>query len=409
MTSKSRLLVLCTLMLCAFATAFSLEISRTQAQTQSGECIIPTPEEPALEIDFAHAHRLPQDAANEYFSKRVSCIEMAIEEADEKVPSVKVIGGKPVPSALFHDVVKIEFDTGNGIRSTCSGVIIANDTVLTAGHCACGSAYQASVIYAVEGKILSGGPGQDGFFIENLNLTSDPVLFPGYRCGLRIAQPGRDLALLRISPLQRFEDQKLSGVRFGPVLEAKGNKSRELPFALPFIRSTFSVLKRKNQLRNLFLAGFGLDETGELQDKPLGVFINIVSRNCVRGRVFRSRCAPFREFVLGTLRRQRGETPADSCGGDSGGPVYRIGTANILPELSSINGVTLPEKTLVGIVSRALQGVRQEYQGFCGGGGVYTAVGTYQVLAWLKENSVEFCYQSNIIGKECEEWQVEQQ
>jgi hypothetical protein len=52
-------------------------------------------------------------------------------------------------------------------------------------------------------------------------------------------------------------------------------------------------------------------------------------------------------------------------------------------------------RTLVGLVSRGIRGVRHPYPGFCGGGGIYTAVGTLPVLHWLTKNGVAFKFIEN--------------
>jgi hypothetical protein len=68
-----------------------------------------------------------------------------------------------------------------------------------------------------------------------------------------------------------------------------------------------------------------------------------------------------------------GRAAHDTCGGDSGGPVFWIQ-----------DGLAW----LVGVTSRAAPGVQQNATLHCGGGGIYTLIGRRDVHAWLRANGV---------------------
>jgi hypothetical protein len=118
----------------------------------------------------------------------------------------------------------------------------------------------------------------------------------------------------------------------------------------------------------------------------LGASISVLSKFCVTGHVYRSVCAMYREFALGRGVKRSPTGFADSCAGDSGAPAYRIDSKYKVED-----GVDeLSQRTLVGIVSRGLDGVKHPFPRGCGGGGLYTALGTKPVLEWLDENNVEY-------------------
>ncbi|MEI9412340.1 trypsin-like serine protease [Mesorhizobium salmacidum] len=282
----------------------------------------------------------------------------------------KIANGQDVQLRNFSEVVRIQFADDEG-DSTCTGTIIARDSILTAGHCGCGSGYRLD--------IQVGHPGPSSAKYVPLQLVDGPIVFPGYDCVHR-AGIGRDLALFKIRPLEIDADGT-------PKLEDERNG--ELIIVFPVIRSAALVLDDP-ELRSLYIVGFGATESGELARNLQGAPVALLSRDCRTGYYALSVCAMYREFVMGHSYADPSAAPADTCGGDSGGPAYRMDG-----DLKILFGGTIDQpsaRTLVGVTSRALFGVNHPYPGYCGGGGIYTAVGTAPVLAWLRQHNVDFSY-----------------
>ncbi|ACS60271.1 peptidase S1 and S6 chymotrypsin/Hap (plasmid) [Rhizobium leguminosarum bv. trifolii WSM1325] len=292
----------------------------------------------------------------------------------QEMPSARVANGVDVVLSNFSEVVKIEFSDARG-RHACTGVMLSPDAVLTAGHCGCGRAYEVTMQTAPVERA-----GDTAFSI--LRIEGGPFLFPGYSCSYpETTGVGHDLALMRIVPPAAKE---------GNVFELDDGVAVELSF--PVIRSGVQVLSQQ-LLNSIFILGFGRTETGAVAKNLQGANVGVLSRHCIAGHVFMSYCAPFREFSLGRNSNTPGIAP-DSCGGDSGGPAYRM-DSDLIMDPSGLFPLHLSRRTLVGIVSRAVAGVVHPYRGYCGGGGIYTTVGTRPVLDWLRSQKVSFLYDPN--------------
>ncbi|MER8859037.1 S1 family peptidase [Mesorhizobium sp. M0757] len=327
-------------------------------------------------ISYADLQKLAPEAAEDRLAKQFDCAHAAAPASD---PSIRVADGHVENFENFFDVVKIVFDG----ESRCTGVLVALDTVLTAGHCSCGSGYALEVQYTAR---LNGNPPS----FARLIVTDGPIRFPGYRCDLPPdLQPGRDLALFRIAPWQETNDKSLYNIELAQPLGLGTDRTLPLrQLRLGVIRPTVLVLGDK-ELHSLYLVGFGLTEKGVLSNEMRGAFVGVLSRFCTLGRIYSSYCAMYGEFALARGGLAADAPAPDSCGGDSGGPVYRM-DSELTFSLSSGGLAEVSRRTLVGIVSRGIIGVRHPYPGFCGGGGIYTAVGTKPVLQWLAKNRVAF-------------------
>ncbi|MCZ4088718.1 trypsin-like serine protease [Sinorhizobium psoraleae] len=323
-------------------------------------------------VRYSEASNLPPEAADRLVAADKESI--TIKRNVDRPPdnNARIIGGVAVELKNFPDVVRIRFTNPRG-RHTCTGVLLSSDAILTAGHCGCGRNYEASI----QTSPVETGVEQA---FKPLTLAGGPILFPGYRCyGPDGSGIGRDLALLRVVPLEAVDG---GGFNF---------RGTRVLIQFPTIRSTIRVLSDEG-LRSLFIVGFGTTESGTVAQNLQGANIGLISRHCVKGHVFLSFCASFREFAMG--RPRASGVPADSCGGDSGAPAYRMDTDIELDTTASVT-TSVSQRTLVGIVSRALAGVVHPYKDYCGGGGIYTAVGTRPVLEWLRTQNVNFAYDEN--------------
>ena len=274
----------------------------------------------------------------------------------------KFVGGVSVPN--FDAVVKIEFKTVDGQDDLCSGFLFAAEfaagaQVLTAAHCSCGQPNSYRIFHDI--------PGGDSkvFFV----LASLPARYGDYSCALPPeGQIGRDLAMFWI----KTKGETLS-------------QSNATP-SLPLI-ATMHQVYRDTATRRLVGVGYGRNESRDLPPVAVAAAIPIQSFFCAGGAFAASACASFREFVLADTSAGPGTNRPDSCGGDSGAPIFWIPP---LPATGGLNptDVKSSQRFLVGITSRALDGVQHNSGTTCGGGGIYTAVGHPDVIRWLTANGV---------------------
>ncbi|WP_165422615.1 trypsin-like serine protease [Rhizobium ruizarguesonis] len=281
-----------------------------------------------------------------YFTERQSQ-DGATEIYDPQAASVakpEIFEGSPV---VLPEVARITFSMPNGTPALCTGIALAGNKVLTAGHCGCADSSGYRVTFPTNPTARQ----------MTFRLRAAPVVFPGYSCDAAgKPQPGRDLSILTL-------DQEIAGLRPPPIGQ----------MALPF----------EDRVKRLFVAGYGRIESGRFPDGLLGAFSRVRDYFCARGYVDGSTCAMFREFVLSDLPSSA-VPGADSCDGDSGGPVYWFGA----PQGPGEDRKLQEHRFLLGIVSRALDGVPQFGITGCGGGGIYIAVGHVDVVAWLSLNDI---------------------
>jgi V8-like Glu-specific endopeptidase len=242
----------------------------------------------------------------------------------------RVWTGVPITSTdLFRDTVAI---IGN--NKICSGTLIAPDLVVTAAHCYCDGVMD-QVIFGV-----SAFAPTDRINIvkeQSLLFTSGPD-----QAAQRCAQIKQDLSLGDLALM------KLEKPTTAPPREIGG---------LPMVMNSASVRA----------VGFGQNNsagTGGVIGVKYQVNIVIASYQCggttalniPDNQVFR--CKNPYELVAAGLNR-------DTCGGDSGGPVY----------VSAQN----TKIYLVGVTSRAV-----DPNGKCGPGGIYVLLGAPPIRAWLE-------------------------
>lgn len=278
----------------------------------------------------------------------------------------KFTGGVAVSG--FPEVVKIKFTESDGADNFCSGILLAGKDipperdapngfvpVLTAGHCSCG---QQNSYRVVRGSVEAQKQ-------EFLPVTQMSRYF-GYSCLLPPEdQGGRDLALLWI------RDPKSDPTDLYPAL------------ALPLV-ATMHQVYQDGATRRLVGVGYGLTETSARPAITLAAVIPIQSFFCSAGYYAASACASFREFVLADPGAAPGANRSDSCGGDSGSPIFWVPPS----PAGVIDVKSAPRRFLVGITSRALAGVSHNPGTTCGGGGIYTVVGHPDVILWLSAQGI---------------------
>ncbi|MGR9438396.1 S1 family peptidase (plasmid) [Rhizobium leguminosarum] len=236
----------------------------------------------------------------------------------------RIWGGTPVPNDqdYFPDAVAI---VGNG--KICSGVLVSKDTVITAGHCYCDGVTQSVKIGT---NILT--PLQD--------IGIDQAKSSSYmKCeDLKHNLGGGDIAVLHLKT-----DVSISPHRVSPPNEIDDAASIR---AVGFGRTPNSI-GFKYQV-NVIIASPHCSGTsfGSIPD----------------GQIYQ--CSKPFELVAAGLNR-------DTCGGDSGGPIYVFGSDT--------------QVYVVGITSRAVSP-----ESGCGGGGVYVLLTEPPIQTWLVSQGVTF-------------------
>jgi secreted trypsin-like serine protease len=221
-----------------------------------------------------------------------------------------IVGGTDVAMGDWPDAVVV---IGN--RGTCSGTLIAPDVVLTAGHCSGIEPTQVianTIDYARPGGVRAG--------------VARTIAHPDWENTYDVS------VVILASPITSVIPRNVGA------------------------SCTFNALHKNS---NVHLVGFGVTNMqGTAANSHLKEALAAVTDPvCSGGNGCNPGVAPGGEFVAG------GTGTADSCFGDSGGPVY-------------LDTPTGP--VLIGAVSRGVNNSATP----CGGGGIY--VRTDKILSWIE-------------------------
>lgn len=234
-------------------------------------------------------------------------------EPDVSEQTSAIVGGSTVRPGQWPDAVAVL-----GTDGYCSGTLIAPDVVLTAGHCAKIGPLQ--VIANTVDFSKSGG--------VRANVASTKAYTSW--------QTSYDVAVVMLaSPIKGITPRKVG------------------------TPCTFDGFARNTPVR---LVGFGATNSLGTQTNTVlkQATAEVTDPDCTGGHGCKHEIAPGGEFVAG------GTGQADSCFGDSGGPVY----------LDTPGG-----PVVIGAVSRGVEGATTP----CGSGGIY--VRTDKLIAWLAETT----------------------
>ena len=226
-----------------------------------------------------------------------------------------IVGGETVPAGRWPDTVAVL-----GTSGSCTGTLIAPDLVLTAGHCS--NINPTRVVANTTDYAQSQG--------IKVNVTRTTA-YPNW-------QTMYDVAVIELaSPISGIEPRKLA------------------------TSCTFKASVKSNV--SVHLVGFGATNTEGTQANTQlrEAMTAVIDPTCAAsGMGCKPNVAPGGEFIAG------GGGTADSCFGDSGGPVY----------LDTPNGAVL-----IGAVSRGVDGASTP----CGGGGIY--VRTDKIIEWIESTT----------------------
>lgn len=221
----------------------------------------------------------------------------------------------------------------------CSGVLVGPRHILTAAHCLCGP---DRLVVAHFGDRQ--GDRSDDSLRFSLPVIGNPILRTGGFCAERASwiegegrrYPAGDLAILGLGA--------------------------SLPLEAIFQLLPAESLWSQEPHGTARVAGFGHSLKANATGMKNYATVEIVLEGCLDDK---HACRPGLEIVA---RPPGGEGSADSCSGDSGGPLF-----------VSYEG----QHFLAGIVSR---GIPDNPEGLCGKGGVYADLRNWETRAWLREN-----------------------
>lgn len=226
--------------------------------------------------------------------------------------SQPVVGGTMVPPGKWPDAVAVL-----GAKGTCSGTLIAPDVVLTAGHC---SGIEASEV-VIDSTNYNASGGQR-------RKVARITAYPDY-------QKSYDIAVVVL-------DSPVDGIAPRTIAS----------------KCTYAGFSADTTVH---LVGFGLAQAdgGGTNTTLREAMAPVLDPDCSGGNGCRDGASPDGEFVAGG-------GGADSCFGDSGGPVY----------LDTERG-----PVLIASVSRGLAGNPEP----CGGAGIY--VRTDKLVSWIEKTA----------------------
>lgn len=315
-------------------------------------------------------------------------------------------------TAYFNETVAIRA----GPRKLCTGVLVAPDAVLTAGHCVCNLGLRDTsgrtkpyIVLGPKTDVDAQTPASD----DKAWAYIDPArtqLFDKYFCEGMNSNPaymqGRDLAVLFLDKDAKTLKTRWRNTSSDPepkdespvAIEAgrarmtlappdgvkeddKQKASRELkqrdeetrgkklPMQVYPAQIATPALMLSAQLSKMLVVGYGQPEAGKQVGPKRLACIPVASPICGTAQSSNTyKCAPGLETVLidtvNVLRR-------DTCGGDSGGPIFAVRRTGASYRYY-----------LVAVTSRAVSGSD------CGAGGVYSLIRP-RVVDWMRRIGVE--------------------
>ena len=215
--------------------------------------------------------------------------------------------------------------------------------------------------------------------IDTREIEGAPILFDPLTC-ISGVRPGNDLALIRLKvPFNQKNADKTQNIDL-------------IGLEYPFFALASDFREEMRPGRQLKVVGYGETEIGRIAVR-MKASVPVLTPDCMESP-HSFYCASFREMIFAD-RTGSGRVPRDTCGGDSGGPVFvrRMVTMPQCPQNTISppqfeSPTTQPQDVLVAITSRAAPLTPSSGSQPCGGGGVYTLIGRRDIYAWFDQNHV---------------------
>jgi hypothetical protein len=321
--------------------------------------------QPAPDSSPGQSECLPSYARDRSTGKpaRSDC---SLRVSKSKALRAQISGGESAPDERF--TAAIFYKEADQQTYICTGILLDERHILTAGHCGCGSDYQ--VTFDQHARMRNPTSG----FVE---IDGPPILFDPLTC-LRRAKPGSDLALLRLK-------ERYAGDPNHPSVDLAN-------VGYPAFSLAIDLRAEMKPGAGMKIVGYGETETGGIADR-MKASVPVLTTDCFE-QPYRLSCAPFLEMILADREGRR--IPRDTCGGDSGGPVL-VSKKISLPKCLAKPNVdydneekfSVLQDVLAAITSRAAPFGQTLAGGHCGGGGIYTLVGRRSVYSWFDANHVK--------------------
>ena len=224
----------------------------------------------------------------------------------------------------------------------CSGVLVSERHILTAAHCVC----NRRPFYAFFGETV--------WFFRGL--------VPGLRADRFLDDA---VEYYNSSFCEQYEEDREAAMRSGDL--ALITLADPLPDSLAErILPVDELSSSGDQYMEVYAVGFGESINRSRPGDKSYVALDLEERICTRDQSQLYGCRQAQEIIAS-------RPPADTCFGDSGGPLY----------IQEKRGGAMK---LLGITSRAKGPPSALDDGVCGSGGIYTSVEAESVRNWLNDN-----------------------